>query len=260
MVLDPRRGREQALPPNLRSARDSPPSGSGLYSSYPLSGVPSDSSDVAHRPGTRSSQSNARSGGDDELTDCRRLLCGRTGARMRAPGAWMVGGGSAGGGAHLCDRARAAARTACRRSRSGRAVPPHRCAMLRQRGSACTAALLGGPGETVVTAAEVADAEARLIDLVGGWRGRAAHAAPPTVNPAPGCATKLRPLEARPSARRDVVGALGRGRAVRGRHDGCFERTLQAALMPFAPERGLRHATNGLFDATRCSRGSPDPR
>jgi MFS family permease len=32
---------------------------------------------------------------------------------------------------------------------------------------------------------------------------------------------------------------------------GCFEPTLQAALMPLAPERGLRHATNGLFDATR---------
>ena len=32
---------------------------------------------------------------------------------------------------------------------------------------------------------------------------------------------------------------------------GCFEPTLQAVLMPLAPERGLRHATNGLFDATR---------
>jgi MFS transporter, DHA3 family, macrolide efflux protein len=32
---------------------------------------------------------------------------------------------------------------------------------------------------------------------------------------------------------------------------GCFEPTLQAALMPLAPDRGLRHATNGLFDATR---------
>jgi MFS transporter, DHA3 family, macrolide efflux protein len=32
---------------------------------------------------------------------------------------------------------------------------------------------------------------------------------------------------------------------------GCFEPTLQAALMPLAPERSLRHATNGLFDATR---------
>jgi hypothetical protein len=32
---------------------------------------------------------------------------------------------------------------------------------------------------------------------------------------------------------------------------GCFEPTLQAALVPLAPERRLRHATNGLFDATR---------
>lgn len=32
---------------------------------------------------------------------------------------------------------------------------------------------------------------------------------------------------------------------------GCFEPTLQAALVPLAPERELRHATNGLFDATR---------
>jgi hypothetical protein len=32
---------------------------------------------------------------------------------------------------------------------------------------------------------------------------------------------------------------------------GCFEPTLQATLMPLAPERSLQHATNGLFDATR---------
>lgn len=32
---------------------------------------------------------------------------------------------------------------------------------------------------------------------------------------------------------------------------GCFEPTLQAALTPLASELGLRHAANGLFDATR---------
>ena len=32
---------------------------------------------------------------------------------------------------------------------------------------------------------------------------------------------------------------------------GCFEPTLQATLVTLAPERGLRHAANGLFDATR---------
>lgn len=32
---------------------------------------------------------------------------------------------------------------------------------------------------------------------------------------------------------------------------GCFEPTLQAALTPLASELGVRHAANGLFDATR---------
>lgn len=32
---------------------------------------------------------------------------------------------------------------------------------------------------------------------------------------------------------------------------GCFDPTLQAALTPLAADRGLRHAVNGLFDATQ---------
>lgn len=53
-----------------------------------------------------------------------------------------------------------------------------------------------------------------------------------------------------------LLGAMSSGLLIAvaivvGLMTGCFEPTLQAALTPLASERGLRHAANGLFDATR---------